>query len=64
MSTNMVRDSVDPKLGFWADEDIQTPLYIAEIAPPAIRGRLIGFYELCWQLGGLVGFWINFVGVS
>ncbi|KAF8211091.1 hypothetical protein K438DRAFT_1808793 [Mycena galopus ATCC 62051] len=28
--------------------------------PPAIRGRLIGMYELCWQLGGVIGFWINY----
>lgn len=36
-----------------------TPIYISELAPPAIRGRLVGVYELGWQVGGLVGFWIN-----
>ncbi|ORY70367.1 quinate permease [Pseudomassariella vexata] len=36
------------------------PIYISELAPPAIRGRLVGIYELGWQLGGLVGFWINY----
>ena len=36
-----------------------TPIYISESAPPAIRGRLVGLYELGWQAGGLVGFWIN-----
>ncbi|KAL0576054.1 hypothetical protein V5O48_005912 [Marasmius crinis-equi] len=36
------------------------PIYVAEIAPPAIRGRLIGMYELCWQIGGTIGFWINY----
>lgn len=36
-----------------------TPIYISELSPPAIRGRLVGVYELGWQLGGLVGFWIN-----
>ncbi|THU84878.1 general substrate transporter [Dendrothele bispora CBS 962.96] len=30
------------------------PIYVAEIAPPAIRGRLIGMYELCWQIGGVI----------
>jgi sugar porter (SP) family MFS transporter len=40
-----------------------TPIYIAELAPPAIRGRLVGLYEMGWQIGGLVGFWINY-GVS
>ncbi|KAH8597856.1 MFS quinate transporter QutD [Bisporella sp. PMI_857] len=36
------------------------PIYISEISPPAIRGRLVGLYELGWQVGGLVGFWINY----
>ena len=36
-----------------------TPIYISEVAPPAIRGRLVGLYEMSWQIGGLVGFWIN-----
>lgn len=33
-----------------------TPIYISEISPPAVRGRLVGIYELGWQIGGLVGF--------
>ena len=37
-----------------------TPIYISELSPPAIRGRLVGLYELGWQVGGLVGFWINY----
>lgn len=36
-----------------------TPIYISELSPSAIRGRLVGIYELGWQIGGLVGFWIN-----
>ncbi|KAF5026009.1 hypothetical protein F66182_1911 [Fusarium sp. NRRL 66182] len=40
-----------------------TPIYISELSPPAIRGRLVGLYELGWQSGGLVGFWINY-GIS
>ncbi|TPX07025.1 uncharacterized protein E0L32_011013 [Thyridium curvatum] len=36
------------------------PIYISEMAPPAIRGRLVGIYEMGWQIGGLVGFWINY----
>lgn len=36
-----------------------TPIYIAEIAPPAVRGSLVGIYELGWQIGGLVGFWVR-----
>ena len=37
-----------------------SPIYCSEIAPPAIRGRLVGLYEMSWQIGGLVGFWINY----
>lgn len=40
-----------------------TPIYISELSPPAVRGRLVGIYELGWQIGGLVGFWINY-GIS
>lgn len=39
------------------------PIYISELSPPAIRGRLVGIYELGWQIGGLTGFWINY-GIS
>lgn len=37
-----------------------SPIYCSEVSPPAIRGRLVGLYELSWQIGGLVGFWINY----
>jgi sugar porter (SP) family MFS transporter len=36
------------------------PIYISEISPAAIRGRLIGLYELGWQIGAVVGFFINY----
>ncbi|KAK9895425.1 general substrate transporter [Cystobasidium minutum MCA 4210] len=36
------------------------PGYISEIAPPAIRGRLTGFFESFYQCGPVVGFWINY----
>jgi MFS family permease len=45
-------------IGVGAGSNI-TPIYISELSPPAIRGRLVGIYELGWQVGGLVGFWIN-----
>lgn len=37
-----------------------TPVYLSEIAPPAIRGRIIALYEIGWRVGDLVGFWINY----
>ncbi|BGP58628.1 hypothetical protein JCM8202_006395 [Rhodotorula sphaerocarpa] len=46
-------------LGIGAASNL-TPLYISEISPPAIRGQLVGMYEIGWQFGGLVGFWINY----
>ncbi len=32
------------------------PIYMAEISPAAIRGRLVGLYELGWQVGAVTGF--------
>ncbi|KAF7136977.1 hypothetical protein CNMCM5793_006681 [Aspergillus hiratsukae] len=37
-----------------------SPLYIAELSPPAIRGRLTGFFESFYQVGAVIGFWINY----
>jgi MFS family permease len=48
------------------------PIYIAEISPPAIRGRLVGFFEIMFQIGAVLvlgvsklikqvfGFWIPY----
>ena len=37
-----------------------SPIYISEISPPAIRGRLTGFFESFYQTGAVIGFWINY----
>lgn len=34
------------------------PVYISETAPPSIRGRLVGIFEIASQGGGMLGFWI------
>lgn len=39
------------------------PTFISEIAPPPIRGQLTGFFEILYQSGTLIGFWINY-GIS
>jgi MFS family permease len=36
------------------------PMYIAEMAPPSIRGRLVGIYEIGVQAGTCIGFWVNY----
>lgn len=35
------------------------PVYIAEVSPPSIRGRLIGIFEIASQGGGMLGFWVS-----
>ncbi|KAJ1326025.1 MFS transporter SP family sugar:H+ symporter [Microdochium nivale] len=36
------------------------PLYVSEAAPPNIRGRLVGIYEIGVSGGTMIGFWINY----
>jgi MFS family permease len=36
------------------------PSYIAELSIVSIRGFLTGFFEVAYQIGSLVGFWINY----
>jgi len=57
--TPLVAGRVIAGLGVGACSNL-TPLYISEISPPAIRGQLTGQWEIGWQVGGIVGFWINY----
>ncbi|KAF5005268.1 hypothetical protein FDECE_8254 [Fusarium decemcellulare] len=36
------------------------PVYIAEVSPAAIRGKLIGFFEIGSQGAQMLGFWVNY----
>ncbi|KAK6460193.1 high-affinity hexose transporter [Scheffersomyces coipomensis] len=36
------------------------PIYISESSPTLIRGKLVGLWEISWQVGGVVGYWINY----
>ncbi|KAN0060494.1 hypothetical protein ACQY0O_007825 [Thecaphora frezii] len=36
------------------------PIYIAEISPSPMRGQAVGVYEVGWQIGGVVGFFLPF----
>lgn len=39
------------------------PSYIAELSVPSIRGILTGLFEILYQIGSVIGFWINY-GIS
>ncbi|KAI1078295.1 general substrate transporter [Whalleya microplaca] len=39
------------------------PSYIAELSIPPIRGILTGLFEVVYQIGSVIGFWINY-GIS
>jgi sugar porter (SP) family MFS transporter len=36
-----------------------TPMYIAELAPPAIRGALVAFFQLAVTIGIAVAYWVD-----
>ncbi|RAO67052.1 uncharacterized protein BHQ10_003064 [Talaromyces amestolkiae] len=36
------------------------PIYIAECSPAAIRGRLVGVFEVMLQIALVFGFWVNY----
>lgn len=36
------------------------PVYISETAPPSVRGRLVGMFEVVSQTSAMLGFWINY----
>ena len=38
-----------------------SPMYIAEMAPPAIRGRLVAFYQLAIVFGILLAYFVNYL---
>lgn len=40
---------------------ILSPMYVAEVAPPSIRGRLVAFYQLSIVTGILSSYCINFL---
>lgn len=36
------------------------PIYISESSPPAIRGKMIGVFEIFLQCSQIFGFWVNY----
>jgi len=42
---------------------VMTPLYIAEMAPAKLRGRLVGCYQLAITIGIMLGYVVNYLFV-
>ncbi|RDW68273.1 hypothetical protein BP5796_08930 [Coleophoma crateriformis] len=40
---------------------VVVPLYLAELSPPAVRGSIVGIYEINNQLSSLLGYWCNYI---
>ncbi|PQE15250.1 sugar transporter protein [Rutstroemia sp. NJR-2017a WRK4] len=36
------------------------PVYIGELAPPEIRGKIMGFWQLFYSVGSFIAYWIAF----
>ncbi|CAG8907747.1 unnamed protein product [Penicillium egyptiacum] len=36
------------------------PIYIGELAPPEIRGKIMTFWQMFYSVGSFICFWINF----
>ncbi|KAK2685262.1 hypothetical protein QWA68_015642 [Fusarium oxysporum] len=36
------------------------PVYISECSPPAVRGRMVGIFEIFLQMFQVIGFWMNY----
>ena len=36
------------------------PIYIGELAPPEIRGKIMTFWQMFYSVGSFICFWINY----
>ncbi|KAK6542906.1 hypothetical protein TWF694_006845 [Orbilia ellipsospora] len=36
------------------------PVYIGELAPPDIRGKIMSFWQMFYSVGSFIAFWINY----
>jgi MFS family permease len=52
--------SISIRLLFKSGYSMLSPLYMAEISPPELRGSLVALEQLSIVLGVVLGFWIGF----
>tara|TARA_R110002060_G_scaffold10345_1_gene15331 strand:- start:535 stop:954 length:420 start_codon:yes stop_codon:yes gene_type:complete len=36
------------------------PVYIGEITPPEIRGKVMSFWQLFYSVGSFIAYWVNY----
>jgi len=36
------------------------PIYIGELAPPDIRGKIMSFWQMFYSVGSFIAYWVNF----
>jgi MFS family permease len=36
------------------------PVYIGEITPPMIRGKVMSFWQLFYSVGSFIAYWVNY----
>ena len=36
------------------------PIYIGELAPPEIRGKIMSFWQMFYSVGSFIAYWVNF----
>ncbi|RDW76988.1 hypothetical protein BP6252_05041 [Coleophoma cylindrospora] len=36
------------------------PVYIGEMTPPEIRGKVMSFWQLFWSVGSFIAYWVNY----
>ncbi|PVH81735.1 general substrate transporter [Cadophora sp. DSE1049] len=40
------------------------PIYIGEITPPAIRGKVMAFWQLFYSVGSFLAYWVNYAAAK
>ena len=55
-SPYLLRDEITLNVSFLA----AGPVYIGEITPPEIRGKVMSFWQLFYSVGAFIAYWVNY----